>query len=293
MKGLFAGLSTIDIQFMMNKFPEVNTKSLVKESSIYSGGPATNAAITFSNLGGDAALITSIGNHFFTEFINNDLANYNIKLYDVSLNANTSPIISSIITSGTSGDRTIVTVDPKTNSEVYGNNDKSLNDFCKSELKYYNIVLLDCFYIENAIIVAREAKKLSIPVVIDGGSWKNGMEKLLEFVDVAICSEKFYPPGLKTSEEVFEYLSSGNCEKIAITRGEKPILYKDKNDYDKISVAKIDPVDTLGAGDIFHGAFCFYLLKGNNFAEALANAATVATESCKYIGTRKWVSDLI
>ncbi|UCH15263.1 MAG: hypothetical protein JSV22_04660 [Bacteroidales bacterium] len=290
MEGLFAGLSTVDIQFMMNEFPEVNTKSVVRESNIYSGGPATNAAITYSNLGGRAALITSVGNHFFTEFINNDLATYNVKLYDVSLNANTSPIISSIITSRNTGSRTIVTVDPETNTGITGNNDKYLKDFCKRELKYYKIVLLDCFYIERAIVIAREAKKLSIPVVIDGGSWKNGMEKLLDFIDVAVCSEKFYPPGVKSTDEVFEYMSSGSCERIAITRGEKPILYKDRKEYNKISVTRINAVDTLGAGDVFHGAFCFYFLKGNNFTEALKNAASVATESCKHIGTRKWAS---
>ncbi len=292
MKGLFAGLSTVDIQFFMNEFPEVNTKSLVMESNIYSGGPATNAAITYSYLGGNAALITSVGNHFFTEFINNDMATYDVRLYDVSLNANTNPIISSIITSGNTGDRTIVTVDPKTNTVITGDISKYLMDFCKRELKYYKIVLLDCFYIERAIIIAREAKKLSIPVVIDGGSWKNGMENLLDFVDIAICSEKFHPPGVKGPEEVFEYMSSGNCKRIAITRGEKPILYKDRNDYNNINVTKINAVDTLGAGDIFHGAFCFYFLKGNNFAEALKNAAAVATESCKYAGTRKWASKI-
>lgn len=291
MKGLFTGLSTIDIQFMMDKYPEVNTKSLVWESNIYSGGPATNAAITFSNLGGNATLVTSVGNHFFSEFIAKDLALQNVKLYDLSLNASASPIISSIITSATNGDRTIVTVDPRTNSPPRSNN-TYLKDFCKNELKYHNIVLLDCFYIDSAIIIAEEARKLSIPVVIDGGSWKNGMEKLLDFVDVAICSENFYPPGTKTAEEIFEYMSCRSCKQIAITRGEKPVLYKDKNDYGKISVAKIKTVDTLGAGDIFHGAFCFYFLKGNNFAEALKNAARIATESCKYLGTRKWTSKL-
>jgi sugar/nucleoside kinase (ribokinase family) len=291
MKGLFIGLNTIDIQFLVDKYPGINTKTLVDKSSIYTGGPATNAAITFSNLGGDAALITFVGNHFFTSFVINELKTYNVKLYDSVLNVNTRPIISSIITSEDTGDRTIFTVEPGPNTRS-NNTYRLFKDICKDELKSSNIVLIDCFYIDGAIIIAREAKKLSIPVVVDGGSWKNGMENLLDFVDIVICSENFYPPGTETSEKVFEYLSLRNCERIAITRGEKAILYKNKNDYGVIDVPEICAVDTLGAGDIFHGAFCFYYLKENNFAEALKKAAAVASESCRYLGTREWASKL-
>jgi sugar/nucleoside kinase (ribokinase family) len=291
MKGLFVGLNTIDIQFLVEKYPGINTKTLVEKNNIYTGGPATNAAITFSNLGGGAALITFVGNHFFTEFVINELETYNVKLYDAGFNINSSPVISSIITSVDTGDRTILTVKPE-HINKNNINYRLFKDICEGELKSSNIVLIDCFYIDGAVKIAREAKKLSIPVVIDGGSWKNGMENLLDFVNIAICSENFYPPGLKTSQEVFEYLSLRNCERIAITRGEKPILYKDKNSYGKIDVPKISPVDTLGAGDIFHGAFCFYYLKENNFAEALTKAAAIAAESCRYIGARKWASKL-
>ena len=292
MKGLFVGLNTIDIQFLVDKYPGVNTKILVDSSCIYTGGPATNAAITFSTLGGNAVLTTFVGDHFFTDFIINELKTYNVKLYDAGFNKNIRPIVSSIITSADTGSRTILTVDPgqvgKSISKYYG----FFKKLCRSELKSGNIVLIDCFYIDAAVIIAREAKKLSIPVIIDGGSWKNGMESLLDFVDIAICSENFYPPGLKTTQEVFEYLSLRNCERIAITRGEKQILYKDKNNYGKISVPEISPVDTLGAGDIFHGAFCFYYLKENNFVKALRRAVAIASESCMYLGTREWTSKL-
>jgi sugar/nucleoside kinase (ribokinase family) len=291
MKGLFVGLNTIDIQFLVDKFPEINTKTLVEKNNIYTGGPATNAAITFSVLGGNAALVTFIGDHFFTDFIINELNAYNVKLYDTGSNINTSPVISTIITSGDTGDRTIFTVEPGKNTKTI-NDCRSFCDISKDQLKSSNIVLIDCFYIEGAVTIAREAKKLSIPVVVDGGSWKKGMENLIDFVDIAICSEKFYPPGLKTSQEVLDYLSLKNLKKMAITRGEKQIIYKDEDIYGVVDVPEVKTVDTLGAGDIFHGAFCFYFLKENNFAEALGKAATVAAESCRYLGTREWASKI-
>jgi sugar/nucleoside kinase (ribokinase family) len=55
-------------------------------------------------------------------------------------------------------------------------------------------------------------------------------------------------------------------------------------------VRRIRPVDTLGAGDILHGAYCYYACRpGANFRDTLVAAARVATFSCRYVGTRSWM----
>jgi sugar/nucleoside kinase (ribokinase family) len=55
-------------------------------------------------------------------------------------------------------------------------------------------------------------------------------------------------------------------------------------------VPQIEAVDTSGAADIFHGAFCYYACDPRaTFADALGNAAEVARESCRYAGTRQWM----
>lgn len=46
--------------------------------------------------------------------------------------------------------------------------------------------------------------------------------------------------------------------------------------------------DTLGAGDVLHGAFCHYLVEGYNRKEALHRAALIASGSCCYFGTHTW-----
>jgi sugar/nucleoside kinase (ribokinase family) len=53
-------------------------------------------------------------------------------------------------------------------------------------------------------------------------------------------------------------------------------------------VIPIKPVDTLGAGDIFHGAFCHYILQ-NDFPVSLERAAEIASLSCTSLGTRAWI----
>jgi sugar/nucleoside kinase (ribokinase family) len=125
---------------------------------------------------------------------------------------------------------------------------------------------------------------------MDSGSWKDRMDKLLPFVDIAICSDDYRPPKCRTTNDVFKFLQSQNIRQIAITRGASALRFSDAGKGGSISVEKISPVDTLGAGDIFHGAFCYYAcLPTFSFRDALAGAARVASFSCRYPGTRDWM----
>src|SRR5690606_4598203 len=48
--------------------------------------------------------------------------------------------------------------------------------------------------------------------------------------------------------------------------------------------------DTTGAGDIFHGAFCFSMLKGMSIDEALEFSNALAALNCTAIGARGGIS---
>lgn len=78
-----------------------------------------------------------------------------------------------------------------------------------------------------------------------------------------------------------------NISQIAITGGEEPIQYFEGGKKNTIPVPSIKAVDTLGAGDIFHGAFCHYILR-EDFTTALTQAAQIASKSCQSFGTRSW-----
>jgi sugar/nucleoside kinase (ribokinase family) len=130
------------------------------------------------------------------------------------------------------------------------------------------------------IAAARAAREAGTTVVLDGGSWKEGMLGLLRYVDIAICSEDFTPPVNLRDQAV---------AKIAITRGAKPILWSTPDSAGELAVRAVEPRDTSGAGDIFHGAFCWAYASGYEFTKALEFASEVATESCLHYGTRSWM----
>jgi sugar/nucleoside kinase (ribokinase family) len=76
---------------------------------------------------------------------------------------------------------------------------------------------------------------------------------------------------------------------IAITRGAKPILGWDRGRRFEIGIEKVDAVDTLGAGDVLHGAFCYHFARTGEFEPTLRLAAQIATQSCRGLGIRGWV----
>ena len=58
-RGIFVGLSTVDIVYRVDEFPLANRKIAAQSQDVFAGGPATNAALAFSHLGGDATLVAS------------------------------------------------------------------------------------------------------------------------------------------------------------------------------------------------------------------------------------------
>lgn len=249
--GLFVGMVTLDIVYLSATVPANNQKITAQSYTIAAGGPATNAAVTFSYLGNQSKLLGVIGTHSITHLIRDDLESHGVTIIDLNPTNNCPPPISSIIVTQSTGDRAVISIDaPK--SAI--NSTQLSSEFdCGVDL-----VMIDGHQITAGCAIAQLAKHKNISVVIDGGSWKSGFEKILPYVDYAICSANFYPPGCDSSAAVIAYLSAAGIPHIAITQGEKPIIYSNRGTLGQLPVPQINPVDTMGAGDVFHGAFCHY-----------------------------------
>jgi sugar/nucleoside kinase (ribokinase family) len=279
--GLFVGLVTLDLVYLALSAPSNNQKVVASDYTVAAGGPATNAAVTFSYLGNQGTLLGVVGTHPITQLIRADLASYGVAIADLNSNLSQPPPISSIIVSQGTGERAVISINAvKTQVEP--------KRIPTDILQGVDIVLIDGHQMAAGQAIAQLAKANNIPVVMDGGSWKSGFERVLPFVDYAICSANFSPPNCNSTCEVFNYLSAAGIPHIAITRGENPIQYWSGGDYGSLEVPQIQAVDTLGAGDVFHGAFCHYILRGS-FTDALVAAANVASDSCQFFGTRYWM----
>ena len=279
-KALFFGLTTIDIQYFVDEFPAVNTKVKSASPETFVGGPAANAAVAFAHLNDGTHFISSIGNGPLTAFIRQDFEKTKLNFTNFST-GDAEPVIASVITSA-NGHRNIFTHHPE--KVESGIDPKALLDQINPE-----IVLLDGFYPEFGIPLAKEAASRNIPVVLDCGSWKTQYTELLKYANTVICSEDFLPPLCKSASDVFSFLKEAGVDNTAISRGEKSILFEQDGRMGEVSVEHRDIIDTLGAGDFLHGAYCYYFLKFRNFEQALKAASQLASFTCTLKGTRKWL----
>ncbi len=281
-QGIFIGLSTIDVVYRLKEFPKKNSKVVADSQDAYVGGPATNASITFSQLGGRSTLVSAVGRHSMAAFVRDELQKFSVQLIDVTPDSNESPTVSSITVDG-SGHRNVISANGKRVANPSAQVDAHAFDQAK-------VVMIDGHYPQVCLAWAREAKTRGVRVVLDAGSWKDGTEELLKSVDTAICSADFKPPACTSDEEVVEFLKGKGVARIAITKGPDPVVFSSGLTSGTLRVPAVSAIDTMGAGDVFHGAYCYFVATGLGFVEALGEAAEIAAESCKFHGTRAWAN---
>lgn len=280
-KGLFVGLTTLDLVYLSTAIPSTNQKLVATDYTVAAGGPVTNAAIAFRHLGNQATVLSVVGAHPISHLILTDLQAQGVNLTDLHPACSEPPPVSSIIVTQATGERAVISINAV--------NTPATPEQIPSEiLQNVNVVLIDGHQMAVGRSLAQQAHSQNIPVVIDGGSWKPGFETVLPFVTYAVCSANFHPPHCHSEQDVMNYLSKFGIPCVAITHGEKPIVYRDRTHIGLIPVPTIQAVDTLGAGDIFHGAFCHFILQ-TDFVQALEQAAQVAAHACQFFGTRRWM----
>ena len=278
---VFVGLSTIDLIHRVEAFPLPNSKAVAHSQNLLVGGPATNAAIVFSHLGGKATLVTAVGQNRLAAIIKDDLERHSVELVDLMPENSEVPAISSVWVDS-KGQRSVVSVNARNVVDLSSYVDSAV-------IENASIVEVDGHSMTACQIWARAAHSRQIPVILDGGSWKEGTEHLLAFVDIAICSADFRPPGCTSHDQVIPYLRARNVKHIAITRGGDPIRFQSGSSGGLIPVPQVEVIDTTGAGDVLHGAFCYFAASGLEFVKALGKAAAVASQSCRFPGTRSWM----
>jgi sugar/nucleoside kinase (ribokinase family) len=285
--GLFIGLITLDLTYLTAQLPSPNQKQVALDYTIAAGGPATNAAIAFSHFQHTANLLGVVGCHPLSQFVHTELEQWQVHVFDLNPQQTTPLPTSSILVTQSTGERAVISLNAVRSQAT-------IDQIPVNVLQDVAIVLIDGHQMDIGSAIAQQAKASNILVVVDGGSWKPGFESILQYADYAICSANFHPPQVSSSSasDIFDYLTSLGIKHSAITNGSAPIEYcqnVDQNDdRGEILVPQIQAVDTLGAGDIFHGAFCHYILH-LDFVSALTAAAEVASLACTSFGTRQWL----
>jgi sugar/nucleoside kinase (ribokinase family) len=286
-EGLFVGLCTLDVIQLVDHVPGSDEKLTAREQVVAAGGPAANAAVTFGHLGGAARLLTGIGSHPLGVAVAADLRKLGVSVSDLAADSVAPPAVSSVLVTESTGDRAVASTNATGHRLTPPDDLDALVAAC-------DIVEFDGHHMELATATARAARAAGRRTVLDGGSWKAGTEKLLPSIDVAVCSEDFRPPGTNTPGDVLRFLMEHGVVWSAVSRGGRPIEWTGPEGGGTVAVPAVRVADTLGAGDVLHGALTHRLaaqghVTPNGFGEALRAAAGVASRACASFGTRAWL----
>ena len=278
---LCIGMPVRDLTFGVQAVPGRGQKFNADRFTQICGGNALNAAIGISRLGGSASLTGPMGDAAETSsrYIFDDLAKEGIDTtHLVHMQGLVTPI--SAIMMDPSGERTIVSFRDPALWKV------RLPD-ADLLLKGCDAILIESRCAPFATALCHEARGRGIPVVVDVDSTVSQSEGLLMASTHLIFSDEALQStaGIADNLKALQKLATLTKSFLAVTRGPKGALWLDEHGAPQGTPAfPVHTVDTLGAGDIFHGAFTLEFAGGADIPHALRFASAAAALKCTRYG---------
>lgn len=280
------GICAADYLCLVPKYPKLDEKTEAVEFSRQGGGPVATALVTLARLGCKTTFIARIGDDANGKFLLNEFASENV---------NTTGFI---IDPAMPTNQAFIWIDQQTGKKSIVLNNRKYQKVLPSEIKLDHVrstryLLIDGRDTEATFKLIKWSKEQGTKIVIDAGSPRNRMDELLDLVEFPIVSDSFCQKYLKQNdyEKAIKQLLSFGAEAAVVTCGSKGCYGGDKSGIYFQPAFKIDVVDTTGAGDVFHGAFIFGLMKNWQLTKILKFASATAAIKCSAIGGRSGIPD--
>jgi len=277
---LCIGMPVRDLAFRIDAIPARGSKVPASQFEEIAGGNALNAAIGIMRLGGRAALCGPMGDTEETSsrYIFDKLAEEGIVTrHLVHMPGLVTPI--SAIMIDPSGERTIITFrDPKLwnvqlpDSEIL--------------LRNCGAVLIESRCAAFATDLCAAARHRGIPVVVDVDGTISLREGLLTASSHLIFSSEALraTAGSDDDATALRKVATLTSSFLAATRGPQGTIWLESGDLHETPAFPVHTVDTLGAGDIFHGAFALAMIENQDIPAALRFASAAAALKCTRFG---------
>ncbi|MCB1355079.1 MAG: sugar kinase [Maritimibacter sp.] len=275
-KVLCIGSAVIDFVFHLETLPDRPRKYGTEGAVMVGGGCAANAAVAVVRLGGEAVLGARVGDDRIGEMILADLAGEGVDVSNVTRSAGGRSSYSSVYVDA-AGERQIV------NFRGAG---LVLDTHWFAGIGTIDAVLTDTRRVEAAVAGLTLARARGVPGIVDGEE-PIDPEILLQASHVAFSKQGVQSllPGYGP-ERALTVLTREHDIWAAVTDGENGVWYSAGDGVAHVPAFPVPAVDTLGAGDIWHGAFALALAEGQSEAEAIRFANATAALKCMHPGGR-------
>ncbi len=282
MEAICIGHVSYDITLPLSSYPVENTKTRISKTIECGGGPASNAAYLLAKWGIPTSFVGVVGNDYYGQRIKEefDLIGVNTTYLQAAFQYQTSS--SYILANQSNGSRTIVTAKDSTRGDLLEGEVDVTGDF----------ILVDGEELQTAIKILQE-KKEAISI-LDAGSLKESTLTLGKMVTYIACSKDFAESFTKTKIDHYDLAFLASIHKqledyfqtqVIITLEAKGSFIK-TDTYKIIPSISVKPVDSTGAGDIFHGALAYFIGNHYDLEKAVRLANVAGAISVERIGGR-------
>jgi sulfofructose kinase len=281
------GLNATDTIVRLPHFPAFNSKVEFRNSEVLPGGQVASAVTACARWGLKTRYAGKIGEDSW-----GDLQRGEMKRAGVEAHWRVVP--------GSQSQSSFILVDEQTGERtVLWKRDARLEllprEIRKEWVTRSRLLHVDGHDCRAAATAAKWARQAKIPVTADLDNLYPGVEVLLENVDFAITSRDF-PGRLFKENDLFVSLpklrAKFGCRLAAATLGEDGVLAWDGSNFHYSPAFDMKPVDTTGAGDIFHGAFAYGIVQGIELTDLLTFCCAAAGLSCLGPGARGGIAPL-
>ena len=277
----------MDLNVNLEEIPAPNGGCLVNKMTWQGGGKVSSGMVAAARLGASCAIAGAVGDDIYGRFCYDDFVRHGIVADSMLLRENA--------TTGLS----VVLSDKKTNSRriLYRRGTakalepEELHWEPLKQARYLFIAETSSALVRQAIQLAKEHR---VKIFIDADSYTDSLPEAIPDIDIFIGSEFVFDrlfPGQKeqgdtTLEAACRKLFSQGPQIVVFTFGEKGCIGYSKEGFFSLPAFSVQAEDTVGAGDVFHGAFLAALLQGRDVPGCATYASAASAIKCTRIGGR-------
>jgi sulfofructose kinase len=281
------GLNATDTLVHLPHFPNFDSKLRYYSKEVLGGGQAATAMIACRSWGLRARYVGAIGDDAAGDFQRREMRREGLEAHWL-VRRGVSSQDAYILVDRTTGERTIL-----------WNRDEALairpEELRPAWFTRARLVHVDGHDTAAAAAAAGWARAAGIPVTADVDNVYSGIEALLAKVDYLISSQEF-PARMTGIEDLPEALVAlwriHGCRVVGATLGKRGVLAWDGERFHYQPAFQVVTRDTTGAGDVFHGAFAFALVRGYELSQALEFSCAAAGLNCTATGARGGIRPL-
>lgn len=276
------GLNATDTLLLLPQFPAYGGKVPFDEEVLSAGGQVASALATCARLGLRAKYIGTVGDDERGRVQMESLRGTGIDLEHVQVRKGCANQSAYILIDRTTGERTVLwrrpealRIDPE--------------EIVPEQITCARLLHIDGHDTPAVARAAEIARRAAIPVTVDVDTIYPGFERVLPNVDYLLASAEF--PGRWTNErDPFQALERIQKEYgmrcAGMTLGAFGALARMEGRFFYSPGFEVNCVDTTGAGDVFHGAFCYAVIERLPMEEALDFSNAMAALNCTALGAR-------